>query len=69
MEKQVTCIEPSQEMLFLGASLLGLHPVCQRAEEWAEADGGNGEFDQILIKYAIHHFDRKRLPETFEGLR
>ena len=69
MEEQVTCIEPSQEMLHLGASLPGLHPVCQRAEEWAEADRGNGEFDQILIKYAIHHFDRKRLPETFEGLR
>ena len=31
MEKQVTCIEPSQEMLHLGASLPGLHPVCQRA--------------------------------------
>ena len=65
----VTCVEPSQEMLHLGANLPGLNPVCQGAEEWAEAGLGNGMFDQILIKYAIHHFDRKRLPETFEDIK
>jgi len=65
----VTCVEPSQEMLDLGADLPGLSPVCQGAEDWASADRGNGQFDRVLIKYAVHHFDRKRMVETFEGIR
>ena len=65
----VTCVEPSQEMLDLGSNLPGLSPVCQGAEDWASADQGNGQFDRVLIKYAVHHFDRKRMLETFEGIR
>ena len=26
-------------------------------------------FDKVLIKYAVHHFDRDRLQKTFEGIR
>ena len=26
-------------------------------------------FDKVLIKYAVHHFDRDRLQQTFEGIR
>ena len=26
-------------------------------------------FDKILIKYAVHHFHRDRLQQTFEGIR
>merc|ERR1712212_288422 len=65
----VTCVEPSQQMLDLGANTPGLNPVCQGAEEWASADSGNGEVDRVLIKYAVHHFDRKRMSETFKGIR
>merc|ERR1711974_209915 len=52
-----------------GANLPGLSPVCQGAEEWASTDLDNGEFDRVLIKYAVHHFDRNRMSETFEGIR
>ena len=69
LTKPVTCVEPSQEMLDLGANLPSLSPVCQGAEDWASTDLGNGEFDRVLIKYAVHHFDRKRMSETFEGIR
>ena len=69
LTKPVTCVEPSQEMLDLGADLPGLSPVCQGAEDWASADQGHGEFDRVLIKYAVHHFDRKRMLETFKGIR
>ena len=70
----VTCVEPSQEMIDLGIDIQTsnawiLSPVCQGAEEWASADQGNGQFDRVLIKYAVHHFDRKRMVETFEGIR
>merc|ERR1711971_85951 len=63
----VTCVEPSQEMLDLGANTPGLNLVCQGAEEWASDD--SGQVDRVLIKYAVHHFDRKRMIETFEGIR
>ena len=33
LNNPVTCVEPSQEMLHLGANLPGLNPVCQGAEE------------------------------------
>ena len=69
LTKPVSCIEPSQEMLDLGSNLPGLDPVCQGAEDWASEDLGNGHFDRVLIKYAVHHFDRKRMVETFEGIR
>lgn len=65
----VTCVEPSQQMLDLGANTPGLNPVCQGAEEWASADSVYGEVDRVLIKYAVHHFDRKRMSETFKGIR
>jgi len=69
LTQPVTCVEPSQEMLDLGANTPGLNPVCQGAEEWASDDSGNGQVDRVLIKYAVHHFDRKRMIETFEGIR
>ena len=74
MTNPVTCVEPSQEMIDLGIDIQIsnawiLSPVCPGAEEWASADQGNGQFDRVLIKYAVHHFDRKRMVETFEGIR
>merc|ERR1711971_618562 len=65
LTQPVTCVEPSQEML----NTPGLNTVCQGAEQWASDDLGNGQVDRVLIKYAVHHFDRQRMIETFEGIR
>ena len=43
--------------------------VCQGAEQWAAGKDGDRKFDKVLIKYAVHHFHRDRLQQTFEGIR
>jgi SAM-dependent methyltransferase len=64
----VTVVDPSPDMLAAAAAHPGVRAVCQGAELWAAA-GQEGDCDRVVVKQAVHHFERARLVNTLVGVR
>lgn len=64
----VVCVEPSRGMLDLAVKREGVTGLCMGAEEWSDG-GEEGDCDRVVVKQAVHHFDRERLQQTLAGMR
>ena len=56
----VSCVDPSKAMVAMVEGREGVEGVCMGAEEWSRG-GGQGDTDRVMIRGAIHHFNRCRL--------
>ena len=64
----LTCVDPSKDMLATAGEVEGLDTLCQSGEEWA-AGGEEGDTDRVIVKAAVHHFDKEKMADTLAGIR
>ena len=66
LECQVTCVDPSPQMLSQANDLPGVDPICCDAVEFALKN--EKEYDRVLMKEIVHHLGETELKTTFSAL-
>ena len=59
---------PSWDILARTGALDWLKSLFLSGEDWA-AGGEEGDTDRVVVKAAVHHFDKERMAGTLAGIR
>ena len=59
---------PSWDILARTKALDWLKSLILSGEDWA-AGGEEGDTDRVVVKAAVHHFDKERMAGTLAGIR
>ena len=55
-------------MLARAGEMDWLELLCLSGEDWA-AGGEEGDTDRVVVKAAVHHFEKERMAGTLAGIR